>query len=256
MSTPSPGVHPQPPSSSDHPAGSPLFCTTHWSVVLAAGQEDSSPQVSAALESLCQSYWRPVFVFVRRRGFDVETARDLTQEFFARLLEGHWLRPADPERGRFRSFLLRCLSRFLVDDWRRRNAQKRGGGMSFFSLDQAREENNHLEPADPDTPERAYDRHWAEAVVARAHDRLRNTYVADGQLARFEALQIYLADGQEPASYAEVAQQLSLTVSAVRSAIYKIRQRYGDAVRVEIAETVSRPDEIETELNHLLEALG
>ena len=184
------------------------------------------------------------------------TARDLTQEFFARLLEGHWLRPADPERGRFRSFLLRCLSRFLVDDWRRRNAQKRGGGMSFFSLDQAREENNHLEPADPDTPERAYDRHWAEAVVARAHDRLRNTYVADGQLARFEALQIYLADGQEPASYAEVAQQLSLTVSAVRSAIYKIRQRYGDAVRVEIAETVSRPDEIETELNHLLEALG
>jgi RNA polymerase sigma-70 factor (ECF subfamily) len=240
----------------DRSSGSPLFCTTQWSVVLTAGAANSA-QAGAALETLCQAYWRPVYVFARRRGHDVESARDLTQEFFARLLEGDWLRPADPQRGRFRSFLLRCLSRFLVDEWRKTNARKRGGGFTVFSLDESRDENwLEGEPVDAFTPEQAYDRHWAEAVVARANARLRRSYVADGQAERFEALKGYLAAGHEPASYAEVAAQLGLTVAAVKSAIYKLRQRYGDAIRAEISETVSRPEEVETELRHLLDALG
>jgi len=237
-------------------AESPLFCTTHWSVVLAAGRTDTG-QASAALESLCRAYWRPVYAYTRRHGHDLESSRDLTQEFFARLLEGNWLRPADPQRGRFRSFLLRCLSRFLVDEWRRATARKRGGGLALFSLDEAREEErNAFEPVDTFTPEQAYDRQWAEAMVARANARLRESYEHDGQGNRFEALKCYLAADQEPLSYADVAAGLGLTVSAVKSAIYKLRQRYGDAIRAEIAETVSRPEEVETELRYLLEALG
>jgi|SRR6185503_10965828 len=233
-----------------------LFRTTHWSAVLAAGRSPG-PEASAALESLCRAYWRPVFAHVRWRGHDLEASRDLTQEFFARLIEGEWLRPADPQRGRFRSFLLRCLSSFLIDEWRRNTAQKRGGGHEFFSLDEAREEEQWaLEPVEDFTPEQAYDRRWAEALIARANARLREAYEAEGQGGRFEALKVFLLGGHEPASYAEVARELELTVSAVKSAIYKLRQRYGDAIQAEIAETVSRPEDVEQELAHLLQALG
>jgi RNA polymerase sigma-70 factor (ECF subfamily) len=245
----------EPITTSSHP-GPSRFCTTHWSAVLAAGQPQN-PQGAAALESLCRAYWRPVYAQVRRHGHDVEAARDLTQEFFARLLEGNWLSPANPQRGRFRSFLLRCLSRFLVDEWRRATAQKRGGGREFFSLDEARAEDNWaMEPVAPDTPPQIYDRHWAEAVLGRANARLRADYEAAGERDRFETLKIYLLDGYEPASYAEAAARLGLTVPAVKSAIYKLRQRFGQAVRAEVAETVARPEDIEQELEHLLQALG
>jgi RNA polymerase sigma factor (sigma-70 family) len=231
------------------------FRTTHWSAVVAA--QSPGPAAKAALESLCRGYWRPVFAHVRRQGHDVETARDLTQEFFARLLEGRWLQPADPQRGRFRSFLLKCLSRFLIDEWRRDSAQKRGGGHEFFSLDEAREEEHWgMEPADTMTPERAYDRRWAEALIARANASLRAAYESDGQAERFQALKVYLLNGHEPASYADVAGRLGLTVPAVKSAIYKLRQRYGETIRAEIAHTVSRPEEVERELAYLLEVLG
>ena len=244
------------PPSTRCPADAALFRTTHWSAVLAAGRAPG-PEASAALESLCRAYWRPVYSHVRRRGHDVEMARDLTQEFFTRLIEGQWLRPADPQRGRFRSFLLRCLSSFLIDEWRRATAQRRGGGREFFSLDEARDEEQWaLEPVENVTPERAYDRRWAEALIARANARLRASYEAEGQLARFDALKEYLLGGHEPDSYANVAAQLALTVPAVKSAIYKLRQRYGLAIRTEIAETVSRPEDVEQELTHLLEALG
>jgi RNA polymerase sigma-70 factor (ECF subfamily) len=225
-------------------------------VVLAAGRTHT-PHSAEALECLCRSYWRPVYNFVRRHGHDLDTARDLTQEFFARLLEGNWLQPADPNRGRFRSFLLRCLSRFLVDEWRRATAQKRGGRMIFFSIDEAREQEDvSIEPVDSFTPEQAYDRTWAEAVVSRANARLRRGYETEGLIERFHVLKGYLASDQEPLSYAAAAEQLGLTLPAVKSAIYKLRQRYGEAVRAEIAETVSRPEDVETELNHLLDALG
>lgn len=244
------------PPSTRFGADAAQFCTTHWSAVLAAGRSPG-PEAAAALESLCRTYWRPVYAHVRRRGHDMETARDLTQEFFTRLIEGHWLRPADPQRGRFRSFLLRCLSGFLIDEWRRSTAQKRGGGREFFSLDEAREEEQWgLGPIEVFTPEQAYDRRWAEALIARANARLRASYESEGQRERFEALKEYLLSGHEPASYANVAAQLALTLPAVKSAIYKLRQRYGDAIRAEIAETVSRPEDVEQELAHLLEALG
>jgi len=231
------------------------FRTTHWSAVLAAGRSPG-PEAAAALESLCRAYWRPVYAHVRRRGHDLETARDLTQDFFTRLIEGQWLRPADPQRGRFRSFLLRCLSGFLIDEWRRSTAQKRGGGRQFFSLDEGREEEQWaLEPVEKFTPEQAYDRRWAEALIARANAHLRADYEAEGHGGRFEALKIYLLGGHEPASYADVAAQLNLSLPAVKSAIYKLRQRYGEAIRAEIAETVSRPEEVEQELAHLLQAL-
>jgi RNA polymerase sigma-70 factor (ECF subfamily) len=224
--------------------------------VLAAGQTNT-PQALDALESLCRTYWRAVYAYVRRHGRDSETARDLTQEFFARLLEGNWLSPADPQRGRFRSFLLKCLSRFLVDEWRRSTALKRGGGHQFFSIEEAREQDDtSIEPVDSFTPEQAYTRNWAEAMVAGANLRLRRAYEAEGQGERFEVLKVYLAGGEEPLAYTESAARLGLSIPAVKSAIYKLRQRYGEAVRAEIAETVSRPEDIEVELNHLLEALG
>ena len=250
-------THDQPrPPSSERLGESPLFCTTHWSVVLAAGQADT-PQALDALESLCRTYWRPVYVYARRHGHDIESARDLTQEFFARLLEGNWLRPADPQRGRFRSFLLKCLSRFLVDEWRRATAQKRGGRHQFFSIEEAREQDDaSIEPVDSCTPEQAYDRNWAEALIACANQRLRRAYEAEGQGDRFDVLKVYLAGGNESIAYTESAARLHLTLPAVKSAIYKLRQRYGEAVRAQIAETVSRPEDIEVELNHLLDALG
>ena len=250
-------THGQPkPPSSERLAESPLFCTTHWSMVLAAGQPDT-PQAVEALESLCRAYWRPVYVYARRHGHDSEAARDLTQEFFARLLEGNWLRPADPQRGRFRSFLLKCLSRFLVDEWRRATAQKRGGRQQFFSIEEARAQDDaSIEPVDSFTPEQAYDRNWAEAMVACANTRLRRAYEADGQGDRFAVLKVYLAGGEKPDAYSESAARLGLTIPAVKSAIHKLRKRYGEAVRAEIAETVSRPEDIEVELNHLLDALG
>jgi RNA polymerase sigma-70 factor (ECF subfamily) len=216
-----------------------------------------APKAIDALESLCRAYWRPVYVYARRHGHDSEAARDLTQEFFARLLEGNWLRPADPQRGRFRSFLLKCLSRFLVDEWRRATAQKRGGRHMLFSIEEAREQDDtSLEPIDSSTPEQAYDRNWAEAMVACANRRLRRTYELEGQSERFEVLKVYLAGDEEPVPYTDSATRLGLTVPAVKSAIYKLRQRYGEAVRAEIAETVSRPEDVEVELSHLLDALG
>src|SRR5262245_2776537 len=246
---------PKPPSS-EHAGESPLFCTTHWSVVLAAGQS-GTPQALEALESLCRAYWRPVYIYARRHGHDSEAARDLTQEFFARLLEGNWLQPADPQRGRFRSFLLKCLSRFLVDEWRRATAQKRGGRQQFFSIEEARAQDDaSIEPVDLFTPEQADDRNWAEAMVACANARLRRAYEADGQAERFHVLKVYLAGGDKPDAYADSAARLGLSIPAVKSAIHKLRKRYGEAVRAEIAETVSRPEDVETELNHLLDALG
>jgi RNA polymerase sigma-70 factor (ECF subfamily) len=220
-------------------------------VVRAAGERSQ-----AALETLCRDCWRPVYAFVRRSGHDRPTAQDLTQEFFARLLAGSGTAGADPRRGRFRSWLLGALKHFLANEWRRSRAQKRGGDLTFLSMDQAGEEENLLEHADNETPDLIFDRRWAEELLARVNARLRRDYEAAGWGARFDTLKVYLLEGHEPQSYDETADTLRISAAAVRSAIYKLRQRFGQALREEIEETVSTPGDVEEEIRHLLMALA
>ena len=236
--------------------GGERFATTHWSVVLQAGRA-SSPQSRAALEKLCRAYWFPLYTFIRRQGRGPEEAQDLTQAFFAHFLESESLNRADPRKGRFRSFLLGALKYFLVNEWQREHRQKRGGGCVVFSLDEMDPETRlALEPADEMTPEMAYERRWAEAVLAQVLARLQSEFAAGGQAERFEMLKVFLLAGQEPAAYADVAAQLGLSESAVKSAIYRLRQRYGELIRAEIAHTVASPAEVEDELRHLLAVLS
>jgi RNA polymerase sigma-70 factor (ECF subfamily) len=189
-------------------------------------------------------------------GHRPDEAQDLTQAFFAHLLESESLSRADPRKGRFRSFLLGALKYFLVNEWQREHRLKRGGGCAVFSLDETDPETRlATEPADELTPEMAYERRWAEAVLAQVLDRLRSEFAAGGQVERFNALKVFLLAGQEPASYAEVAAQLGLSEAAVKSAIYRLRQRYGELIRAEIAHTVASPAEVEDELRHLLTVL-
>ena len=231
------------------------FRTTHWSVVLRAGSW--SGDAAPALEKLCRAYWAPLYAYVRRRGHDRHTAQDLTQEFFTRLLAGDSLASVHPDKGRFRSFLLVAMKHFLANEWDRAHSQKRGGDCHIFSLDQVNdEERRDLEPVDSSSPDRIFERRWAETVLARVNARLRREYEAAGQLARFDALKVYLLCDFEPASYAETAARLGLTESAVKSAIYKLRQRYGDMFRAEIADTLGKPDDVDEEIQYLLRVLG
>lgn len=233
------------------------FATTHWSLVLAAGQRES-PQAAQALATLCEHYWYPLYAYVRRRGFSAEDARDLTQDFFALLLAKDRLRLADQQRGRFRSFLLASLSHFLANYRREQRAERRGGGQLLLSLDwQSGEERYRLEPADPQTPEKIFDRRWALTLLQRALERLREQYVSSGRGALFAALQETLgAATSPPRPYAELASELHLSESAVKVAVHRLRKRCGELLRDEIAQTVSDPTEIEEELGYLFAALA
>jgi RNA polymerase sigma factor (sigma-70 family) len=231
------------------------FTTTLWTVVLHAGQADS-PNASAALDKLCRSYWFPLYVFVRRQGYDADQAQDLTQEFFCRVLQKNYLRTADPNRGRFRSFLLGSLKHFLADEWDRSQRQKRGGGATTFSLDaEGAERRYQLEPADSRTPETAYQRRWAEELVEQVMTRLHGEYVREGKADRFEAFKAFLV-GDDPASQAEVGSRLGMSESAVKSAMFRMRQRYAELFREEIAQTVASQSEVEDELRELFAALS
>jgi RNA polymerase sigma factor (sigma-70 family) len=231
------------------------FTTTLWTVVLHAGQADS-PHASAALEKLCCSYWYPLYAFVRRQGYDPDQAQDLTQAFFCRVLEKNYLRAADPNRGRFRSFLLTSLKHFLADEWDHSQRQKRGGGAKIFSLDAEGAERRYLlEPVDPRTPEKDYLRHWAEELVERVMTRLQGEYVREGKADRFEAFKAFLV-GDDPASQAEVGARLGMSESAVKSAMFRMRQRYAELFRDEIAQTVASQEEVEEELRELFAALA
>jgi RNA polymerase sigma-70 factor (ECF subfamily) len=244
----------QPESSAAAPGGE-RFATTHWSVVLHA-RNTPSPQSQAALEKLCRTYWYPLYAFIRRQGHGTDEAQDLVQGFFVHLLQSNSLSRADPAKGRFRSFLLGALKHFLVNEWQQARRLKRGGGCPLLSLDEAEVETRlAAELSDELTPELAYDRRWAEAVLAQVLVRLQSEFAAGGQAERFEALKVFLPAGQEPASYADVAAQLGLSESAVKSAIHRLRHRYGELIRAEIANTVTSPDEVEDELRHLLAVL-
>lgn len=229
------------------------FATTHWSVVLRAG-DSQAPQSAEALEKLCRAYWYPLYAYVRRQGHTPEDAQNLTQEFFSRLLEKKQLRTADPERGRFRSFLLTVLKRMLVAEWRHEHRQKRGGDALVFSLDEHEAEDRyHLEPADAATPETLYERRWAETVLDRVLTRLEEEYRR--HTIGFTNLQPYLVEDKGAAPFAETAARLGVTESALKAVVYRLRCRYGELFREEIAHTVERPEEVEEEIRHLLAVL-
>ena len=232
-----------------------LFTTTHWSVVLAAGQPDA-PQAGEALEKLCRTYWYPLYAYVRREGYDPLDAQDLTQGFFARLLARNDLGQVGSQKGKFRSFLLAALRHFLSDQRDRARAAKRGGGAEVLSLDaQAAEQRYRLEPVDRMDAEKIFERRWAMTLLERALARLRDEAVVAGKAEWFERLRDFVA-GDSEVSCREAAVQLGQTESAVKSAVHRLRQRYRGLVREEIAQTVADPAEIEAEIRYLIAALS
>jgi RNA polymerase sigma factor (sigma-70 family) len=227
------------------------FATTHWSVVLAAGQTES-PQAVTALEQLCRAYWYPLYAYVRRQGNTPEEAEDLTQEFFTRFLESHALRAVSPQRGRFRSLLLASLNHFLSNEWKKAGTLKRGAGLSFLSLDQAAAEDRYrLEPVNDLNPENIFERRWALTLLDQVLTRLRDECEADGKAKLFDQLRGFLSNTSDPGSYAEVAAQLGTSETAARQAVRRLRQRYRELMRAEIAQTVGSPQEIDEEIRHL-----
>ncbi len=238
--------------SAAHDAG--RFEATRWSIVVAAGAADSQ-RAHRALEHLCTAYWYPLYAFVRRQGHSPHDAQDLTQEFFARLLARNFLGDADPAKGRFRSFLLGALKHFLPGEWDRARAQKRGGGQQPISLDaESAETRYQLEPADESSAEKIYERRWALALLDQMLKRLRGDFTRDGKENVFDELKSALTGGKVPC--AEIAARLNVKEGAVRTAIHRLRQRYRDIVRAEIAETVASPAEVDAEMQHLFAALS
>jgi len=237
---------------SDHPE---WFVTTRWSVVLAAGQRNAAGSVEA-LEFLCRRYWPPIYAFIQRRGFAPADAQDLTQEFFARLLEKNSIEAADAAKGKFRTFLLTALTRFLVNEWERGQAQKRGGGCIHLSLDFEAEDRHRFEPAAAATPETIYEQRWAGALLEAVLSRLREEYESAGDRERFDILKVFLISEEQVPSGTEVAARLGLTESAAYSAVHRLRKRYGEILREEIAHTVNNADEIEDELRFLVQVLS
>ena len=234
------------------------FATTRWSVVLAAGADTSSPGVHQALATLCETYWYPLYGFLRSRGFSAEDAQDLTQAFFARLLEKHALRHADPSRGRFRSFLLASLKNFAANERDREIAGKRGGGAPMLSLEiESAEGRFQMEPPTDETPERVFDRRWALTLLDRVMLRLQAEMTARSEKSSaFDRLKTYLTGDQPQLSYAETASELGMSEGAVKVAVHRLRKRFRDLVRDEIAHTVSSPEDIEDELRHLWSSVG
>ncbi len=234
--------------------GPVVFTTTHWSVVLSAQAE--SPAAHEALEKLCRIYWRPIYSFVRRQGIGPEEAEDLTQGFFAQLLERKSLSAVRKEKGRLRSYLLGALKYFVVDEQRRAMAIKRGKGQRLIPLDGLRaDERIEMEPADPLTAEMIYERRWASTVLEHVLSRLKDEYHAAGNAALFDSLKELLPDEPGAPSQAEIAARLRITENAVRQAFYRFRQRYQSLLREEIAHTVATPGDIEDELRHLIAVL-
>jgi RNA polymerase sigma-70 factor (ECF subfamily) len=223
------------------------FATTHWSVVVAAKEGDST-EASIALEKLCRTYWPPLCAYIRREGNNATEAQDLTQEFFARLLSKEYLQHLHHQEGKFRSFLLTYLKHFLSEQRRRAGAQKRGGGQVFISMDG--EEGYLLEPVDSLTPDEVFERRWAQAVLQKALNRLREEYLARGQGDLFARLQDYQPREPGGQSYAQIGDEFAMSEAAVKSAVQRMRQRHRELLREEVAQTVSRPEEIDEEIRY------
>lgn len=254
MSTPSHGDTPEATGMDVAPRAA--FVTTHWSVVLAAGRNETT-QSRGALEQLCRVYWYPLYAHVRRRGRSPEDAQDLTQEFFARLLERQWLARADRACGRFRTFLLVALERFLANEWDRARAQKRGGGVPTLPLQWDTAETRYgREPADPRTPEQAFERRWAIALLDEVLRRLEAEQQAEGKADQFAALKPCLAGESASLSYAQIADATGLSEGAVKVAVHRLRHRYRELLRAEIAQTVGLAEDVDAEMRHLFQVLS
>jgi RNA polymerase sigma-70 factor (ECF subfamily) len=232
-----------------------MFQTTRWSLVVAA-RERESPLAHQAMAELYRSYWYPLYAYVRRRGHDHDAAQDLTQEFFARLLERDGLATVDRKRGRFRSFLLAACQHFLANEFDRARALKRGGGTKTLSLDfRGADARYRLEPASTVTPERLFERRWALALLETVLNRLREEFQREAKAPLFEVLKVYLTgDGARP--YAEAAVDCGTTVAAVKVAVHRLRARYRELLRDEIGHTLVDPAAVDDEIRDLFSALG
>jgi RNA polymerase sigma factor (sigma-70 family) len=239
-----------PPEATDRAS---VFATTHWSVVLSAKEPDTI-RSGAALEALCQTYWQPLYAYVRRRGYAPADAEDLTQAFFAWLLERNWLGKADQQRGRFRSFLLTSISNFLANEWDKSRAQKRGGG-NVVSLQNSEAESG-WEPMDNFSPEQNFEWRWALTLLEQVMDRLAAEFEEDGKAELFETLKPCLLGERTAQPYATLASKLAMTEGSVKVAVHRLRQRYRQLLRDEIANTVVQPEEIEEEMRHLFAVLA
>ena len=233
-----------------------VFATTHWTVVLAAGKR-STPQADGALEELCRTYWFPLYAYVRRRGHAKADAEDLTQAFFARLLEKNFLESVDSAKGKFRAFLLASLKHFLADDWDKTQAQKRGGGAAHLSLDwQTADTKFQVASASEPSPDKAFDREWALALLAKVIERLQQECAADGKAKLFAQLKIFLTTGSGESAQAEVAKALGLEEGAVRVAIHRLRKRYRGLLREEISQTLADESQVDEEMRALFGAFS
>lgn len=237
------------------PSDKRRFATTRWSVVLAAGRE-SSAESEAALATLCETYWYPLYAYVRRQGHDSAGAQDLTQGFFARLHEKEYLQQVQRERGKFRSFLLASLKHYIINEWDRDRAAKRGGGRKHLRVDfEAAESRHRLEPAGGETPESIFEKQWALALLNRVQEALRGEFRNAGKEGHFDRLSVCLTGETRSASYRELAAELGTTEGAVKVAVHRLRKRFRDRLREEIAQTVASEAEIDDEIRALFDAL-
>jgi len=241
--------------SSSQPPGD-VFATTHWTVVVAAGQRHT-PESDAALEQLCRIYWFPLYAYVRRRGYAKADAEDLTQAFFSKLLEKNFLANLSHERGKFRAFLLAALKHFLANEWDKAQAQKRGGGAAHLSLDwQTADTKFKVAVQNEPSPDKAFDREWALALLAHVIERLQAESIKEGKGKLFEQLKTFLMAGAGDSAQAAVARSLGMEEGAVRVAIHRLRKRYRQLLRDEIAGTLSDPAMVEEEMRALFGAFN
>ena len=248
-----PGI--QSPTPHGRRAASGNFATTQWSVVQAAGGTTNSS--IEALEELCRTYWYPLYAYVRRRGYQISNAQDLTQGFIASLLQRQTIGRADPDRGRFRSYLLGCFNLYLSDEQQRQSTQKRGGNRMTLSIDtESAECWYQLEPMDSLTPEDIFERRWALTVLETAAERLKTEYSQSGRLNLFDALRSHLGADKESIPHRQIAADLGMQEGAVKTAAHRLRRRFRAALRFEIAQTVASSEDLEAELQQLFHTLS
>jgi RNA polymerase sigma factor (sigma-70 family) len=238
------------------PGSHSCFVTTRWTVVLAAGQP-GLPQAERALEELCSTYWYPLYAYVRRQGHSKEDAEDLVQSFFTRFLETKGLAAVSSEKGKFRAFLLACMKHFLANEWDRAGRQKRGGHAQMLSLDWHQADTRYqIDPPDHLSPDKLYDRAWAVVLLGRVLARLREEHAAAGKQSAFEHLKPFITMGNNAIPYSQAAEALGINEAAARVAVHRLRRRYRELLRDEVAQTLSHPDQVDEEMRALLAAFG